>query len=99
MLLFNRMPVPLATILKRQDLHARLVNGSDYPLPAINASDSHSLSRPRRLHHRGEREALNEIYDYNPLLFDFVLKRTIRHPETKQKLAASVFMTNPGLEN
>ncbi len=99
MLQFNRMPVPFATILKRQDLHARLVNGSDYPLPAINA-----LIRTRSLARDGfitaaEREALNEIYDYNPLLFDFVLKRTIRHPETKQKLAASVFMENPGLEN
>lgn len=98
MLQFNRMPVPFATILKRQDLHARLVNGSDYPLPAINA-----LIRTRSLARDGfitaaEREALNEIYDYNPLLFDFVLKRTIRHPETKQKLAASVFMENPGLE-
>ena len=37
MLQFNRMPVPFATLLKRQDLHSRLVNGSDYPLPAINA--------------------------------------------------------------
>jgi mannonate dehydratase len=46
-----------------------------------------------------ERQSLNEIYDYNPLLFDFVLKRTMRHPETKQKLATSVFMENPGLEN
>jgi predicted TIM-barrel fold metal-dependent hydrolase len=98
MLQFNRMPVPLATLLKRQDLHHRLVNGSDYPLPAIN-----SLIWTRSLARAGfitaaERQALNEIYDYNPLLFDFVLKRTIRHPETKQKLAASVFMANPGLE-
>ena len=99
MLQFNRMPVPFATILKRQDLHARLVNGSDYPLPAINALiHTRSLARDGFIT-RAEREALNEIYDYNPLLFDFVLKRTIRHPETKQKLAASVFMANPGLEN
>jgi predicted TIM-barrel fold metal-dependent hydrolase len=99
MLQFNRMPVPFTTILKRQDLHHRLVNGSDYPLPAINA-----LIWTRSLARNGfitaeERRALNEIYDYNPLLFDFVLKRTMRHPETKQKLAASVFMANPGLEN
>ncbi|MGZ8426074.1 MAG: amidohydrolase family protein [Candidatus Binatia bacterium] len=98
MLQFNRMPVPFSTLLKRQDLHPRLVNGSDYPLPAINA-----LIRTRSLASDGfitgeERTALNEIYDYNPLLFDFVLKRTMRHPETKQKLAASVFMQNPGLE-
>jgi hypothetical protein len=44
-----------------------------------------------------ERESLNEIYDYNPLLFDFVLKRTIRLPGTKKRLPASVFMTNPAL--
>jgi len=98
MLQFNRMPGPFSTLLKRQDLHSRLVNGSDYPLPAINA-----LIRTRSLASDGfitsaEREALNEIYDYNPLLFDFVLKRTIRHPNTKQKLAPSVFMENPGLE-
>jgi len=96
---FNRMPVPFATLLKRQDLHSRLVNGSDYPLPAIN-----SLIWTRSLVRSGfitaeERQSLNEIYDYNPLLFDFVLKRTMRHPETKQKLATSVFMENPGLEN
>lgn len=98
MLQFNRMPVPFATLLKRQDLHPRLVNGSDYPLPAIN-----SLIWTRSFARNGfitaeERQALNEIYDYNPLLFDFVLKRTMRHPETKQKLAPSVFMENPGLE-
>jgi predicted TIM-barrel fold metal-dependent hydrolase len=98
MLQFNRMPVPFATLLKRQDLHPRLVNGSDYPLPAIN-----SLIWTRSLARNGfitaeERQSLNEIYDYNPLIFDFVLKRTMRHPETKQKLAPSVFMANPGLE-
>jgi predicted TIM-barrel fold metal-dependent hydrolase len=98
MLQFNRMPVPVSTLLKRQDLHSRLVNGSDYPLPAINA-----LIRTRSLVSDGfitseERSALNEIYDYNPLLFDYVLKRTLRHPETKQKFAASVFMDNSGLE-
>ena len=38
-----------------------------------------------------ERSALNEIYDFNPLLFDFVLKRTMRHPETKQKLPLGVY--------
>jgi hypothetical protein len=98
MLQFNRMPGPFTTLLNRQDLHPRLVNGSDYPLPAIN-----SLIWTRSFARSGfitaeERQALNEIYDYNPLLFDFVLKRTMRHPETKQKLAPSVFMANPGLE-
>jgi hypothetical protein len=75
-----------------------LVNGSDYPLPAINV-----LIRTGALVKQGyitseERVCLNEIYDYNPLLFDFVLKRAIKVPGTEQRLPASIFMTNPALE-
>jgi uncharacterized protein len=94
---FNRIGNPLTTILQREDLHERLLNGSDYPLPAINV-----LIRTRPLVKGGyitasERDSLNEIYDYNPLLFDFVLKRTIKLPGTQKRLPASVFMTNPAL--
>jgi predicted TIM-barrel fold metal-dependent hydrolase len=78
----------LKTILSRKDLHHRLVNGSDYPLPGINF-----LYRTKGLADE-EKEALNLIYSYNPLLFDFVLKRTLRHPDNpSQKLPASVFMS------
>jgi mannonate dehydratase len=89
---FNHSAEALATLLSRDDLHARLVNGSDYPLPAVNF-----LVMTGRLAHRGfitvgERKALNEIYRYNPLLFDFVLKRTIRDPETGRRFSPSVFM-------
>lgn len=94
---FNRIGKPLTTILEREDLHQRLVNGSDYPLPAVSI-----LIRTRPLVRGGyitpnERECLNEIYDYNPLLFDFVLKRTLKLPGTNKHLPASVFMMNPGL--
>ena len=94
---FNRAGKPLQTILARDDLHERLVNGSDYPLPAVNV-----LIRTRPLVKRGfitrsEGECLREIYDYNPLLFDFVLKRTLRVPGTSKSFPASIFMTNPGL--
>ena len=94
---FNRAGRPLATILEREDLHERLVNGSDYPLPAVNV-----LIRTMPLVKRGyiepdERESLNEIYDYNPLLFDFVLKRTLRLPGTNRRLPAAIFMTNQTL--
>ena len=44
-----------------------------------------------------ERVWLNEIYDYNPLLFDFVLKRTLKIPGTEQRLPASIFMANQNL--
>ncbi|MGI8919346.1 MAG: amidohydrolase family protein [Pyrinomonadaceae bacterium] len=94
---FNRAGKSLMTVLQREDLHGRLVNGSDYPLPAINV-----LIRTAPLVKAGyinaaERDSLNEIYDYNPLLFDYVLKRTIRLPGTDRRLRASVFMTNEGL--
>jgi predicted TIM-barrel fold metal-dependent hydrolase len=94
---FNRSGKPLQTVLAREDLHERLVNGSDYPLPAVNL-----LIRTRPLVRQGyvtssEGECLREIYDYNPLLFDFVLKRTLKHPRTSKPLPASVFMLNPTL--
>ena len=94
---FNRIGKPLHTILEREDLHERLVNGSDYPLPAVNI-----LIRTRPLVKQGyltssEGECLREIYDYNPLLFDFVLKRNLKQPGTSKTLPAAVFMTNPSL--
>ena len=94
---FNRIGKPLQTVLNREDLHERLVNGSDYPLPAVNI-----LIRTRPLVKHGhltrsEGECLREIYDYNPLLFDFVLKRTLKRPGTSKILPAALFMTNPAL--
>ena len=94
---FNRSGKPLRTMLEREDLHERLVNGSDYPLPAVNL-----LIRTRPLVKQGyindsEANSLKEIYDYNPLLFDFVLKRTLRLPGTTRSFPASVFMTNLAL--
>lgn len=90
---FNRLSKPLERILERTDLHHRLVNGSDYPLPAVNV-----VIQTRVLARLGfitshERRCLNEIYRANPLLFDFVLKRTIRHPRTGARFPASVFTT------
>ncbi|HXC72182.1 MAG TPA: hypothetical protein VN644_19510 [Pyrinomonadaceae bacterium] len=94
---FNRVGKPLHTILAREDLHERLVNGSDYPLPAVNI-----LIRTRPLVKLGflsksEGESLKEVYDYNPLLFDFVLKRTLKLPGTSKSLPPSIFMTNAAL--
>src|SRR5437588_8354147 len=66
---YNRIGGPLTTILQREDLHARLVNGSDYPLPAVNL-----LIRTRALVQHGhitkdERAGPNEIHEYHPILF------------------------------
>lgn len=88
---FNRLPKPLLTLLERADLHHRLVNGSDYPLPSINVViQTRSLVKYGMIT-KEERKYLNEIYSYNPLLFDYVLKRTIRHPKTGNGFDKAVF--------
>jgi hypothetical protein len=94
---FNRCGRPLGTMLERRDLHPRLVNGSDYPLPAINL-----LIVLRRLVglgylERGQLAALRQIYRVNPLLFDTVVKRTLRAPRSGAAFAASVFQQHRAL--
>lgn len=86
----NRCAV-LPTLLERTDLHARLVNGSDYPLPAI-----HVLLRTGKLVSLGlvsesERDLLDEIDRHNPLVFDLAVKRRLRGPNG-ERFADSVFM-------
>ena len=96
---YNRAGRPLRTVIERAGLHERLVNGSDYPLPAINILIRTGALRKQGYIDNDERVWLNEIYDYNPLLFDFVLKRAIKLPGTNQRLPASIFMANSALEN
>ena len=69
----------------------RFVNGSDYPVPGINAAIRTSTLAEAGLITDKERLHLNEIYSYNPLVFDFVVKRTLKHPETRQQLPLSMF--------
>ncbi len=74
----NRAGAALAAVLTRQDWHPRLLNGSDYPLPGVMP-----LVRPAGLAQAGFLDAaavpvLEAIRRYNPLLFDFVLKRQLR---------------------
>ncbi|MEW6434132.1 MAG: amidohydrolase family protein [Myxococcota bacterium] len=89
----NRLGKPIDTVLSDDALQARCINGSDYPLPAINA-----LMQTRAVVDAGlitpeEREALNEIDRHDPLLFDFVLKRTLRRDG--RRLADGIFMVRP----
>ncbi len=89
--LANRDPRILETLLSRKDLHPRLVNGSDYPLPSINP-----LIQTRRLLNDGfitkkDRIILNEIFESNPLLFDYAVKRALKHPKTKEEFSPIIF--------
>ena len=89
---FNHLERPLRVLLERGDLQRRLVHGSDYPLCAVNlALRTSSLARYGFITDE-ERKQLNEIYDCNPLLFDLVVKRTLRHPESGQKLLPEAFL-------
>jgi predicted TIM-barrel fold metal-dependent hydrolase len=96
----NRTPEPLRTFVARTDLHPRMVNGSDYPLPAVNVLvQTRKLARTGMITH-DERAALNEVYDFNPLVFDFALKRTLRVRDRSGRevgFAPSVFEEHPAL--
>lgn len=73
------------------------MHGSDYPVPAINfVVQTKALVKNGYLT-KEEREYLNEIYHYNPLLFDFAVKRTIRSPDEGNKFSDCIFLACPGL--
>ncbi|MCL2075159.1 MAG: amidohydrolase [Betaproteobacteria bacterium] len=75
--LANRKPETIKTLLTREDWHGRLLNGSDYPLPGIIPAIS--LSRLAR-HGLLPKEAVDELRtlrQYNAIYFDFALKRLL----------------------
>ncbi len=74
----NRSPATLRALLEHRDWHARLLNGSDYPLPGVLPLTSPRLWAKSGLLDNAAVPVLNEIQNYNPLLFDFVLKRQLR---------------------
>ncbi|MBI1754478.1 MAG: amidohydrolase family protein [Acidobacteria bacterium] len=91
----NRLPAPLQHLLAHPGLDDRLLNGSDYPLPGVDLVIwTRQLVRLGMLT-AGERRALNEIWKRNPLLFDFVLKRTLKDPGTGRRWPASLFQRDP----
>jgi hypothetical protein len=93
----NRFGESLEVLLRCSDLHDRLVNGSDYPLPAINVLFRTGSLASAGFLSKEERRALNEIYAWNPLLFDFVLKRTVHAPGGGERFPASMFMEQAAL--
>jgi uncharacterized protein len=93
MTLVNRVGAPLQEVLTDEGLRERLINGSDYPLPANNI-----LMQSRAVKEHGfitadERELLNEIDQHDPLLYDFVMKRCLRW--NGQRLPDATFMLRP----
>ena len=94
MTLANRCGDPLKEILSSPELHKRLVNGSDYPVIAIDPTINTRLLVSNGYLDSEDRAPLVEVFDANPLLFDFVLKRTLRVKLSESKssrFAPSVF--------
>jgi len=92
----NRAGPALVKVIERSDWHARLLNGSDYPLPGVMPLFSVDYLVSLKLVEEKAAPILREIRRYNPLLFDFVLKRHLR--SNGKALAASVFETRSFLE-
>ncbi|TAK51059.1 MAG: amidohydrolase [Betaproteobacteria bacterium] len=87
----NRAGPALARLIERKDWHARLLNGSDYPLPGVMPIFSVDYLVSIGLLAAAAAPVLREIRAHNPLLFDFVLKRTLR--SNGKAFAAGVFET------
>jgi len=81
----------LTTLLNREDLHPRLVYGSDYPVPAANFVVSTIVLRNGGFITAAEKIALDEIYRYNPLLYDLLGKRLFRSPDLGKKFQDCIF--------
>ncbi len=87
----NRVGVPLRTVIERGDWHPRLLNGSDYPLPGIMPLFSLDDLVAQGFVARPVAEVLKRVREYNPLLFDFALKRHL--VSNGKRLSPSVFET------
>jgi len=91
----NRPPRQIWELLQRKELQGRLLQGSDYPLPGVDLVIWTSQFKGLNMISARERQALNEIFEVNPLLFDFVLKRLIRDPKTGRTFDPELFTRVP----
>jgi len=81
----------LRALLTRPEWHARLLWGSDYPLPGVLPVIHVHAIADLGLLDPAEVPVIVEIRRHNPLLFDFVLKRRIA--AEGRRFAATVFET------
>jgi len=86
----------LKQVLAHPEWHARLLNGTDYPLPGILPIYSASSFVDLGLLAPDAVPVLDAIQKHNPLLFDFVLKRSLALNGVR--LPAPIFETRPFFE-
>lgn len=89
MLLINHGLEPLETMLERSDLHGRLINGSDYPLPGVMPLYLLRYLVSRGLLSETTARYCGELRLHNPILADFVIKRHLTR--NGQRFPAAVF--------
>ena len=73
----NRAPETVKTLLLAEDIHHRLLNGSDYPLTGILPLFSRAQILRLGLMDEQTAAIVFEVQKYNPLQFDLVLKRNL----------------------
>jgi mannonate dehydratase len=73
----NRKPDVIKTLLVKKEWHARLLNGSDYPLPGIVPLISPAALAGAGLLPVDAVADLELLREYNPLYFDLALKRAL----------------------
>jgi uncharacterized protein len=87
----NRAGPALVRTIENPEWHARLLNGSDYPLPGVMPVFSVDYLVSLKVLPESAAQVLRDIRTHNPLLFDLVLKRTLR--SNGRSFAAGVFET------
>lgn len=87
----NRDPAVVRTLIEAESWHPRLLNGSDYPLPGIMPLITPTAFVRAGLLDEAVVPLLHALQGYNPLLFDFVLKRHLN--ADGRRLPARVFET------
>ena len=74
----NRDKEMVEKIVQTEEWHHRLIYGSDYPLPGVMPVFSpHNFSDWGHLPEK-EAEVLAQVREYNPILFDIMLKRRLK---------------------
>lgn len=86
-----RAGAALSQVIAREDWHARLLNGSDYPLPGVFPLYSVEYIAEKGYIEESAAPLFRSLREHNPLLFDFVLKRSLR--AGGKRLAAGIFET------
>ncbi len=95
----NRAPEALKTLLLSDDLHHRLLNGSDYPLTGIIPLFSRNQLQRLGLINPQTAAVVFEVQKHNPLLFDLLLKRNLEwrgHRFPRQVFETAAFFQNSG---